>query len=250
MKRKLLSLLLATTMVLSAFSISAFAEEEEAAGGEAMAAAYRRLMDGCAFTDIPLLDQRSVSSETFRRYIMDCILQDESYKQALLQKLDELSSRVAVPPTDLESIRQGKVLKHLRDRHFIDADNAFLPRRMHATLRELVEKMHVMPEGGWTEGIERAKRRLAQNTKDDRGNLNGWLLKDLGEFYQRRCFTEFVNEIDWTPFDRTFGKKKGDGIVRLGAKELKEAFYNNPQTVPGGEVYIIVNLIRNHEFRK
>ena len=222
---------------------------EEGTGGVDMKAVYKHLMDNCDYSDIPLLNQQSVCSETMRQYIMNCILQDESYKQTLFQKLNELSAQEMVPPTDLENVWKLKVLKDLRDHKFIDADNVFLSRRMHAALRELVKKEHVKPDGGWTEGIKRVKDRLASNTKDKQGNICSWLLRDL-EAFKTRCFSEFVYEIIWEPFPGTFGKKKEGSIERLTANQLKEVFYSNPQTKPGYEVDIIVRLVEKYEFRK
>lgn len=224
---------------------------EEGTGGVDMTAVYKRLMDGGAYADIPLLDQRSISFEAMHQYIKNCILQDESYKQALLQKLNELSVQVTVPPTDLGEVQKLNALKHLRDHkdRLIDSDNVFNARKMHATLCELVKGEYVKPVGGWTEGIERVKERLSANTKDGKGNIGSWLLKDL-ETFRVKCFSEFVNEIDWTQFGGIFGKKKKDGIERLTANGLKETFYSNPRTTRGYEVDIIARIIEKYEFRK
>ena len=45
MKKKLLSLLLASTMVFSAFSMCAYAEEEEVAGGEEAAEGFDDIVE-------------------------------------------------------------------------------------------------------------------------------------------------------------------------------------------------------------
>ena len=222
---------------------------EEGNGGVEMTAVYKRLMDGCVYSDIPLLEQRSVCSEMMRQYIMKCILQDENYKQALLQKLNELSDPMTAPSSDLRKVQQMTMLKYLRDHNIIDENNVVLDRCYRKLLRELVKNKYVRPKEGWREGIKRVKgSNHLKKTLDDNGNLKSDLLNNYQDF-KNKCFALFNKVIDWSPFDNVFKKHEKGEIISCSASKLKSDFVDKPSCEPGKEVEILITIIRENEFR-
>ncbi|MBR6858316.1 MAG: hypothetical protein IKM89_02800 [Bacteroidales bacterium] len=222
---------------------------EEGNGGVEMTAVYKRLMDGCVYSDIPLLEQRSVCSETMRQYIMKCILQDENYKQALLQKLNELSDPMTTPSSDLRKVQQMTVLKYLRDNNIIDENNVVRDWHYRELLRELVKNKYVKPNEGWREGIKRVKgSNHLKKRLDDNGNLKSDLLNNYQDF-KNQCFALFNKVIDWSPFDNVFKKHEKGEIISCSASKLKSDFVDKPSCEPGKEVEILITIIRENEFR-
>lgn len=218
-----------------------------------MELAYSLLMERCDYRDVALCQQRRVTSDMMRTYILNCISQDEKLKQFLLQKMEELSYMVSIKTTDVEECWKISKLDELRKEGFIDSNNVIQGRRKHELLRILVKREYLKPEEGWRKALEKEREKPLGSSKlpIERGDGRHRIIRDVlmdGEKF-KLFFSCFTALIDWKLFNDVFYQAGKD--TRLTGNELKNDFNSNPQlgTDRKGEDYeveIVRKLVLNN----
>ena len=130
MKRKLLSLLLATTMALTAFSVSAFAEEEEVAGGEEAAEGFEDIVEinmiGLGFFGEggkeEVLDAiNEIAEEEIGVHVNDTIMDIQTYMSQVPLMMTDTSNPVdlvmltSIPTTSFSTFTAQKQLTDITE---------------------------------------------------------------------------------------------------------------------------------------
>jgi len=193
-------------------------------------AIYSLLMERAPFGDLSLYEQRSITSNAMRRYVKNCILQDEKIKQVLLQKMEEMSFLKVIKTPKLEENYRQAILEELRKKGLIDSNCVIKNRKIHELLRFLIEREYLTPQQGWRttlkEEMEKQKPSLPVEDPDKKKKkIRQDILNDGEKF--KLFFSLFTALIDWESFSNKF-YQIGNSVA-LSGDYLRDSFNSNPQ---------------------